>query len=79
MSMWKYSQYESDAIRVLSRFRPKLSRFGIPVIAVPLGFDTSASGCPVRRYRDPRSGRILVFGLDRGAHQRGQIKIRQFA
>lgn len=77
--MWKHSQFEADAMRVLSRFRPKLNRFGVPVMAVPLGFDTSATGCPVRRYRDPRTGRVLVFGLDRGAHQRGRIKIKQIA
>jgi hypothetical protein len=72
-------QFEADAIRVLLRFRPKLNRFGLPVTAVPLGFDTSATGCPVRRYRDPRNGRVLIFGLDRAAHQRGRIKILQIA
>ena len=62
-------------MRFLATFRPKLGRNG--GVAVPVGYGTSHSGCPVRRYRDPRTGRMLVFGLDRDAWMRGIVKPRQ--
>jgi hypothetical protein len=76
-----HRNFEAEAMLALSRFRPRLKprgHYGLPVTAVSLGFGTSASGLPIRRYRDPRNGSVLVFGADLALYRRtGRIHLVQ--
>jgi hypothetical protein len=68
--------FEAAARQALETFRPRIEGDGANRFAIPSHWGRSNSGLPVRTYRNPRTGALMVFGVHRQTwEQQGRIKI----